>query len=50
MLWWDEFDLQIQSYSQRHIHAKLQYGKSTEEWQLTGFYGHPDATRRTGIC
>jgi hypothetical protein len=46
-LLWNDMELEeIQNYSRRHINAIMKDGDSEYSWKLTGFYGHPDRTKR----
>ena len=46
-LYWNDVDgLEIQNFSRRHINAIVKNGTSGCSWKLTGFYGHPDWSRR----
>jgi exonuclease III len=46
LLWHDTNLVEIQNYSRRHINAIVKDGESENSWKLTGFYGHPDWTKR----
>jgi hypothetical protein len=46
LLWSTEVDVEIQNYSNRHINAKVCSTQSNFVWKLTGFYGHPEASKR----
>jgi hypothetical protein len=46
LLWTTEVDVEIQNYSYRHINAKVCSTQSNFVWKLTGFYGHPEASKR----
>ena len=45
MIWKEEVDLHIQTYTQNHIDAII-YSTMGPMWRITGFYGQPDANRR----
>ena len=45
MIWKEEVNLHIQTYTQNHIDAII-YNNSGPAWRITGFYGQPDANRR----
>ena len=46
LLWDEEVDLSITSYTRFHIDAQI---KSQEGlWRFTGFYGHPETAKRKG--
>lgn len=44
LFWEDECEMEIQSYSHRHIIAIVHHQQL--DWKFTGFYGHPDAKKR----
>ena len=44
LLWKDDMGVEIQNYSSRHIHAKILSTPNGGKWNLTGFYGHPNAS------
>jgi hypothetical protein len=46
LLWNDTKFVEIQNYSRRHINAIVKDGDLAHSWKLTGFYGHPDWTKR----
>ncbi|XP_059431636.1 uncharacterized protein LOC132165159 [Corylus avellana] len=46
LLWGDDVVVDIQNYSQRHINGIIQSPNSNVQWKLTGFYGHPEVTKR----
>jgi hypothetical protein len=39
-------EVEIQTYSRRHISAMLEIGCTERPWHFTGFYGDPDRSRR----
>lgn len=41
MLWKDEINLHIQTYSPHHIDAIILIG-TRAPWRITGFYGYPE--------
>ncbi|XP_059441456.1 uncharacterized protein LOC132173838 [Corylus avellana] len=41
-----EIDVTIQNYSRRHINAVVRVGTLGQPWKFTGFYGHPEITKR----
>ena len=45
MIWKEEVNLHIQTYTQNHIDAII-YSNMGSAWRITGFYGQPDANRR----
>lgn len=46
-LFWDrDVDLEILNYSQWHIHSLIKNDGGRDKWFFTGFYGHPDASKR----
>ncbi|KAK9988296.1 hypothetical protein SO802_028535 [Lithocarpus litseifolius] len=45
MLWKDETNLHIQTYSPNHIDAFI-FDNRNSPWRLTGFYGRPEEHRR----
>jgi hypothetical protein len=46
LLWNKEENLEIFSYSRRHINAVVKDMAGQPIWKMTGFYGHPDSTKR----
>jgi hypothetical protein len=46
LMWRFELSVEIQNYSRRHINATVQMAVNGQKWKLTGFYGHPDASKR----
>jgi hypothetical protein len=46
MLWKKDCSLVIQNYSRCHINANVTSAHTGFLWKLTGFYGHPNPTRR----
>jgi exonuclease III len=46
LLWNNEVNVEIQNYSRRHINAVVQLDGVAQAWKFTGFYGHPDTSKR----
>lgn len=46
MLWKEDFDLQITSYSRNHIDTTVSVDAGRPKWRYTGFYGMPGRNRR----
>jgi exonuclease III len=46
LLWKEEAGLEIQNYSCRHIQAVVKNPGGEGSWKFTGFYGHPEASKR----
>jgi hypothetical protein len=46
LFWMIEAGVEIQNYSRRHINAKVCSSPNNPTWKLTGFYGHPDPSKR----
>ncbi|XP_059436330.1 uncharacterized protein LOC132169290 [Corylus avellana] len=46
LLWMDKLQLSIQNFSRRHINGIIRRRTDNGEWKLTGFYGHPDPSKR----
>jgi exonuclease III len=46
LLWMSESGVEIQNYSRRHINATVCSSPMNTTWKFTGFYGHPDASKR----
>jgi hypothetical protein len=46
LLWMIEAGVEIQNYSRRHINANVCSSPNNPTWKLTGFYGHPDPSKR----
>ena len=45
LLWKIDFQVDVQSYSERHIDAFIDHGVD-DAWRFTGFYGDPDTASR----
>jgi hypothetical protein len=45
-MWKTEIEVDIQNYSRRHINTVIQCSHEEPKWKFTGFYGHPDASKR----
>ncbi|XVF47815.1 hypothetical protein PTKIN_Ptkin03bG0141200 [Pterospermum kingtungense] len=45
MLWIEECDLHLRSYSKHHIDMELVLTVN-DSWRITGIYGEPDASKR----
>ncbi|KAJ0007624.1 hypothetical protein Pint_29766 [Pistacia integerrima] len=48
MLWKDDKEVDLVSYTQHHISIIVNQPTANKKFILTGFYGHPDASKRTG--
>lgn len=46
LLWMNNTNLSIQSYSKNHIDAIIDSRELDCKWRITGFYGHPDVKYR----
>ncbi|XP_038718208.1 uncharacterized protein LOC120011213 [Tripterygium wilfordii] len=46
LLWKEEVDISVLSYSTWHIHVEIKEGSDVFSWNLTCFYGHPEASQR----
>jgi hypothetical protein len=46
LLWKDDFNVAIQNYSRRHINVVVYSVEYDKNWKFTGFYGHPDVSKR----
>ncbi|XVE50985.1 hypothetical protein DITRI_Ditri02bG0000900 [Diplodiscus trichospermus] len=46
LLWANDVNLEIKSYSISHIDAVIDDTHKNFKWRLTGFYGEPEAVRR----
>ena len=46
LMWVEEIELSIQSYSRHHIDSLVQGTYGGEKWKFTGFYGNPDVQER----
>ncbi|XP_059451003.1 uncharacterized protein LOC132181787 [Corylus avellana] len=46
LLWTETIEVEVQNYSSRHINAKVNTKPSVGWWKFTGFYGHPEASKR----
>jgi ribonuclease HI len=47
LMWKAETNIQVQNYSKRHINAIVKNGNNDRGWKFTGFYGNPEATKRS---
>jgi hypothetical protein len=46
LFWKEDVGLEIQNYSHRHITVVIQGTNFNKSWRFTGFYGHPDTSKR----
>ena len=46
LLWRNTLQVDIQTYSPRHIDAIVSEEQGTKKWRFTGFYGHPETGQR----
>jgi ribonuclease HI len=46
LLWGDDIYLDIQNFSHRHISGVIKNLSGGAPWKFTGFYGHPDVSKR----
>jgi hypothetical protein len=46
LLWGVDVEAKIQNFSQRHINVIIHEPNQGASWKFSGFYGHPDATKR----
>jgi exonuclease III len=46
LLWSNEYEVVIQNFSQRHISGMVKIMDGGEPWMFTGFYGHPNPSKR----
>nr|POF12077.1 hypothetical protein CFP56_08844 [Quercus suber] len=46
MLWKEEVQSHVQSFSLSHIDALVDDGNEIGGWRLTGFYGNPETSKR----
>jgi hypothetical protein len=46
LLWGDKITVDIQNYSHWHINGVIKTLLMDAQWKVTGFYGHPEATKR----
>ena len=47
MIWKEGMDIRFESYSNSHIDHVVYNEKGLNPWGVTGFYGHPDARKRS---
>ena len=47
LLWKENVDVRVQSYSHSHIDAIVHDSSVNTTWRATGFYGHPDTAQRS---
>ena len=45
LLWKTDFQVDVQSYYERHVDAFIDHGVD-DAWRFTGFYGDPDTANR----
>ena len=47
LLWSHDVEVEIQNFSQRHINdVTIVPRNKTTTWKFSGFYGHPNPTKR----
>lgn len=46
LLWRDNMDITIMSYSANHIHGQCVDEEENEKWDITGIYGHPEENNK----
>jgi exonuclease III len=46
LLWTSVSSVEIQNFSCRHINAIIKLRSGATSWKFSGFYGHPDASKR----
>lgn len=46
LFWADDFSMDIQNYSRRHINVEVRTTVLGPKWKFTGFYGNPEAWKR----
>jgi hypothetical protein len=46
LFWTVDVGVEIQNYNHRHINAKVCSSPAKPQWKFTGFYGHPDPSKR----
>ncbi|KAM1243010.1 hypothetical protein TB2_034079 [Malus domestica] len=46
LLWSNEVELEVKSYSPNHIDSVCKEMGTAQWWRLTGFYGHPATANR----
>ncbi|XP_042954504.1 uncharacterized protein LOC122290887 [Carya illinoinensis] len=46
LLWREEVELEVINFSRHHISAQVLFGRRRMPWILSGFYGHPEVSRR----
>lgn len=46
LLWREEVQVHINSYSRNHIDAKVSVDERSMHWRFTGFYGHPKRNKK----
>ncbi|KAJ0087889.1 hypothetical protein Patl1_32319 [Pistacia atlantica] len=49
MLWKDDKEVELVSYTQHHISIIINQPTANQKFILTRFYGHPDASKRTEL-
>ena len=40
------YNMEVQTYSPNHIDAIISENPGARKWRFTGFYGHPETSRR----
>nr|XP_023874998.1 uncharacterized protein LOC111987509 [Quercus suber] len=46
LLWKDSMLVDVQTYSQNHIDVIVMEENGNKKWRFTGFYGHPETSKR----
>lgn len=46
-MWNNVNDAQVQSFTKWHVNLLVKDTQTINEWLLTGFYGHPDSSKRS---
>ncbi|XP_059450845.1 uncharacterized protein LOC132181612 [Corylus avellana] len=49
LFWEDGSGVEIQNFSHQHINAIVSNQNHSMEWKFTGFYGHPEASKRNEV-
>lgn len=46
LLWREDIDVTLQTFSRRHIDVVIEEKALNRRWRFTGFYGHPETSKR----
>ncbi|XP_042969115.1 uncharacterized protein LOC122301804 [Carya illinoinensis] len=49
LLWNQEVNLEVLNFTQHHISVLVMHDDGVRKWILTGFYGHPEVSKRSAV-